>query len=30
MGFTVEGRRRRSLWVDGDFVDEYSMAKLLP
>jgi RimJ/RimL family protein N-acetyltransferase len=30
MGFSVEGRRRRSLWVDGEFVDEYSMAKLLP
>jgi RimJ/RimL family protein N-acetyltransferase len=29
MGFTVEGRRQRSLMVDGAFVDEYSMAKLL-
>jgi RimJ/RimL family protein N-acetyltransferase len=30
MGFTVEGRRHRSLRVDGEFVDEFSMAKLLP
>jgi RimJ/RimL family protein N-acetyltransferase len=30
MGFVSEGRRHWSLLVDGTFVDEYSMAKLLP
>jgi len=30
MGFVIEGRRQWSLLVDGDFVDEYSMAKLIP
>lgn len=29
MGFVTEGRRHRSLLVDGAFVDEYWMAKLL-
>jgi RimJ/RimL family protein N-acetyltransferase len=29
MGFEVEGVRRRSLFVDGAFVDEYAMSKLL-
>jgi RimJ/RimL family protein N-acetyltransferase len=29
MGFVVEGRRRECLLVDGDFVDELYMAKLL-
>ena len=29
MGFEVEGRRRRSLLVDGQPVDEYAMALLL-
>jgi RimJ/RimL family protein N-acetyltransferase len=30
MGFAIEGTRRSSLLVDGSFVDEYYMAKLLP
>ena len=30
MGFVIEGRRQWSLLVDGAFVDEYSMAKLIP
>jgi RimJ/RimL family protein N-acetyltransferase len=30
MGFTVEGRRRECLLVDGHLVDELYMAKLLP
>ena len=30
MGFVSEGRRHWSLLVDGTFVDEYSMAKLIP
>ena len=29
MGFTVEGRRRECLLVDGTLVDELYMAKLL-
>ncbi len=29
MGFQVEGRHRHSLFIDGQYVDEYSMAKLL-
>jgi RimJ/RimL family protein N-acetyltransferase len=29
MGFTVEGRRRECLLVDGALVDERYMAKLL-
>lgn len=29
MGFEVEGTRRDSLWVDGSYVDEYYMAKLI-
>ena len=29
MGFEVEGLRRRSLFVDGDYVDEYAMSMLL-
>jgi len=29
MGFQVEGTRVHSLWVDGRWVDEVSMAKLL-
>ncbi|WP_163528259.1 GNAT family N-acetyltransferase [Halobacillus ihumii] len=28
-GFEVEGRKRNSLFIDGEFVDEYYMAKLL-
>jgi RimJ/RimL family protein N-acetyltransferase len=27
-GFEVEGRRRKSLFVDGAFVDEYLMSRL--
>ena len=30
LGFVTEGRRHWSLVVDGAFVDEYSMAKLIP
>ncbi len=30
MGFVIEGRRQRSLVVDGAFVDEYSMVELIP
>ncbi|MBX3000865.1 MAG: GNAT family N-acetyltransferase [Caldilineaceae bacterium] len=30
MGFIIEGTKKHSLFVDGAFVDEYSMAKLLP
>jgi RimJ/RimL family protein N-acetyltransferase len=30
MGFVVEGTKQHSLFVDGAFVDEYYMAKLLP
>jgi RimJ/RimL family protein N-acetyltransferase len=29
LGFDIEGRRRDSLFVDGEYVDEYAMAKLL-
>lgn len=29
MGYEVEGRRKNSLLVDGTYVDEYYMAKLL-
>lgn len=29
MGFAIEGRRRESLFVEGSFVDELYMAKLL-
>jgi len=29
MGFEIEGRKRDSLCVDGRYIDEYSMAKLL-
>ncbi len=29
MGFEVEGRHRHALFVDGEYVDELSMAKLL-
>lgn len=28
-GFEVEGTRKHGLWVNGHYVDEYSMAKLL-
>lgn len=30
MGFTVEGRRSECLLVDGTFVDELTMAVILP
>ena len=30
MGFTVEGRRRECLLVDGQFIDELTMADILP
>jgi RimJ/RimL family protein N-acetyltransferase len=30
MGFMIEGIRRHSLLVDGEYVDEYFMAKILP
>lgn len=29
MGFEIEGTKRHSLFIDGNFVDEYYMAKLL-
>lgn len=29
MGFEIEGTKRRSLMVDGVFVDEFNMAKLI-
>lgn len=29
MGFEVEGLKRDSLFIDGEFVDEYYMAKIL-
>lgn len=29
MGFEIEGVKRDSLYVDGEFVDEYYMSKLL-
>lgn len=28
-GFEIEGTRKHALWVDGHYVDEYLMAKLL-
>ncbi|WP_070964111.1 GNAT family N-acetyltransferase [Vibrio sonorensis] len=28
-GFVIEGTRKHSLVVDGDYIDEYSMAKLI-
>jgi len=28
-GFEIEGTRKHALWVDGHYVDEYFMAKLL-
>jgi RimJ/RimL family protein N-acetyltransferase len=28
-GFQVEGRRRRAVYLDGEFVDDYIMALLL-
>jgi RimJ/RimL family protein N-acetyltransferase len=30
MGFVVEGTKQHSLFVDGAYIDEYYMAKLLP
>jgi RimJ/RimL family protein N-acetyltransferase len=30
MGFEIEGRKRHSLLVNGSYVDEYCMSKLLP
>ena len=30
MGFAVEGRRSECLFVDGQFVDELTMAAILP
>lgn len=30
MGFTVEGRRVECLFVDGQFIDELTMAAILP
>lgn len=30
LGFQIEGTKRDSLWVDGSYVDEYCMSKLLP
>jgi RimJ/RimL family protein N-acetyltransferase len=29
MGFEIEGTKRKSLYIDGKFVDEYYMSKLL-
>lgn len=29
MGFTTEGTKKHSLFIDGNFVDEYYMSKLL-
>lgn len=29
MGFEIEGTKRHSLYIDGEFVDEYYMSKLL-
>ena len=29
MGFTIEGTKRHSLYIDGNFVDEYYMSKFL-
>lgn len=30
MGYEIEGTKRRSLLLDGEFVDEFYMARLLP
>jgi len=30
MGFSVEGRRSECLFVDGQFIDELTMAAILP
>jgi len=30
MGFVIEGTKRHTVVIDGTYVDEYSMAKLLP
>jgi RimJ/RimL family protein N-acetyltransferase len=29
MGFEIEGRKKHSLLINGTYVDEYCMAKLL-
>jgi RimJ/RimL family protein N-acetyltransferase len=29
LGFDIEGTKRHSLYIDGEFVDEYYMAKLI-
>ena len=29
-GFEIEGTMRRTMFIDGDYIDEYMMAKLLP
>jgi RimJ/RimL family protein N-acetyltransferase len=29
MGFEIEGTKRQSLYIDGKFVDEYYMSKLV-
>lgn len=29
MGFEIEGTKRHSLFIDGNYVDEYYMSKLL-
>ncbi len=29
MGFEIEGTKRNSLFIDGKYVDEYYMSKLL-
>jgi len=29
MGFEIEGRKKHTLFINGSFVDEYCMAKLL-
>jgi len=30
MGFTVEGRRSECLLIDGQFIDEFTMAAIIP
>jgi RimJ/RimL family protein N-acetyltransferase len=30
MGFTIEGQMHDALWVDGQYIDEYIMGKILP
>ncbi len=30
MGFEIEGRKRHAFFIDGVYVDEYCMARLLP